>query len=195
MNLTIQFQYTFEEYTEGVRAISAHAIKSAKGGRSILGWILFVGLAVMLFFMLQNGRKDAPAPPPSTPGDKRRYYPLLILGFLIFIGLLAFFGRKKQERKAFEQRAELHRLRTVHFSEDGVTHDDRVSQSRTSWQGFIKFGETTNVFLLYHSDVAAIIIPKRAFLTPAAADEFRILAQSQISPARSAFPVLPPKTN
>jgi hypothetical protein len=192
MNLSIQFQYTFEEFAEGTAAISANAARKARAGQGILGWVLFVGLAIVIFFMLQSGKNSPLVQPSTNSNDSRKYYPLIIFAFLITIGALSYFGRKKRARKAFEQRMEFQRLETVQFSDDAIVRDDHVSQSRIAWDGFVKFDETTHLFLLYLSDASALMIPKRAFPSPAVVDEFRTFAKARISPPRFAFPVLPP---
>src|SRR5438045_13042 len=76
MNLTIEYQFTFEEYKEASEALAA-AYRKEKGkrfqlnypfkiGRGIFGWFLFIALAIMLFLLLnQRGGAARPAARPA----------------------------------------------------------------------------------------------------------------------------------
>jgi hypothetical protein len=79
--IRVEFTYDLADFVEASRAASAQAksgsaaVPKALWGipRSILGWVLFVGLAVMLFLLLnhrqQSPRRTPPRPVAAPTGD------------------------------------------------------------------------------------------------------------------------------
>ena len=56
MTGTDEYQITFEEYKEVNQAIMKDPFK-VTFGRGLVGWILFIGLAVGLFIFINRNRK------------------------------------------------------------------------------------------------------------------------------------------
>jgi hypothetical protein len=199
VNHQAQYQISYEEFKEAVDGLSADAQKRAAGGgrwRSVLGWVLFIGLAAILF-MLLNKRSPAPRPPSAQAQDPWKLVLPLIPWLLIFgfIWFFVFRQVRSRHRKAWEQTPGMHRPRTVTIDETGLSFTEPTSQSRVNWDHFVRFAETKNLFLLFDSEVSAELIPKRIFQATAQVDEFRALLARHVSPPTGAFPVLPVKAS
>ena len=66
--MVLEFTYTPEDLAEAQREHAAPADTSRVMGfrfnRGLFGWVFFIGLAVMLFLLMQNNRVPRPTPPP-----------------------------------------------------------------------------------------------------------------------------------
>ena len=190
MNLTIEFQYTFEEFVEGIKAINANTRKDLNVSWSILVWVLFIALAILLIVILPN--RSGPQSV-SGAGDTWQLPSVLVLLWGVVFITIRIVRRKTYYRRAFDQQSDLHLPQLMRITDDGLEISNSVSQARTGWLGYVKFGETANLFLLYTGPNLAVLVPKRAFRGTAEVDGFRTFASSRISAPQSAFPVLPPK--
>jgi hypothetical protein len=187
VNLTIEFQYTFEEFVEGIKAINANARKNF----SIRGWLLFIAIAIVLFVLLEEN--SSPPSQVRTLGERLRLPSALFLLWVVVFIVIRLVRRKTYYRRAFDQQADLHFPQMMRFTDDGVESSNSVTQGKTAWCGYLKFGETANLFLLYIGPNLAMLVPKRAFPGASEVESFRTYASSRISARQSAFPVLPPK--
>jgi hypothetical protein len=82
--------------------------------------------------------------------------------------------------------------RTV-ISDDGLHMAARTETHLMQWSHFTHLAETQNLLILMVSHLVGHIVPKRAFPSPAALDEFRAFAQSHIGNAPIGFPIEPPQ--
>jgi hypothetical protein len=197
MHLHLEFQYTFEELKA---AQAAHAKQAqGRGGflRGIIGWVMFVGLAVCLFILR---RINAPptrsaAPRPNLPADLfgNRLVFLACVG--AFIAAFVFFvlRNRRDGRRRFEREPLLQQLQTIDITDAGITHGSRTTSTFYRWDAFHKHVETPDFFLLYISDAVFEMLPKRAFPAQAEMHEFREFVARVVSPPQYAFPVQPPK--
>ena len=69
-------------------------------------------------------------------------------------------------------------------------------RTASQWQAFEGFRETPNLFVLYTSPLAFLIVPKRSFVDAAELDNFRGLVLNRVGrssflPHAGGFPVLP----
>ena len=197
MNLHLEFQYTFEE----LKAAQAAQAKQAHGpggfGRGIIGWVMFVGLAVCLFILRQINA------PPTRSGAPRQKVPADLFGnrlvFLACVGafiaaFVFFFLRNRRDaRRRFEREPLLQQLQTINITDAGLTHGSHTTSTFYRWDAFHKHLETPDFFLLYISDAVFEMLPKRAFPSQAAMDEFREFVAHVVSPPQYAFPVQPPR--
>ena len=197
MELTVTFQYTFEEFQEAAHAIRHPQANRRKVAEGIFAWVLFLGLAVMLYFLL---RDSSPSPgQPSRPAAAEPLIGMLPVVGPAAIGLcyvwLGVIGKRREPdaglRRTWNSQPAFHRPKTLRISEDGTSVSDAVCSSSNAWAGYVHFQETPNLFLLYSTQSTAEFIPKRIFPTPADLEAFRSTAQSRIRPRESAFPVLP----
>jgi hypothetical protein len=191
---TLEFQYTFEEFKEAAMALAFGKRRpSFKGG--LFGWVLFGGLSIMLFVLLQRQAPPAPrgsARPTNPPQLLDIVLPMLPWVFVFaIIWFVVFRALRRRYQNAWDTHPDFHRLHTVEIDEDGITWSDPVSQSRRLWDGYVKFKETPHLFLVYRGEMVAEIIPKRAFSSADSINEFRVTLQRNIRLAESAFPVIP----
>lgn len=64
------------------------------------------------------------------------------------------------------------------FDESGIISKDEFSEGRSKWSAIVKSHTTQNLYILYPSDLAGMVIPKRAFKDDAERQEFeKMLAQ------------------
>jgi magnesium-transporting ATPase (P-type) len=199
VQIRLEFQYTWDELKE---AQKAHAKKATRGGgrSGLLGWLLFILLA-MLLFMIQMGKRGpaaappfAPAPAPRTWADWYDAYKMIIWVGLFVVMFIFFFVRALRDaRKRFEREPAAHRLQTVEITEGGLSQSTHTSSTQYKWDAFIRQLETPNVFILYLTEATFLLLPKRAFPGQAEIDAFREFVSRVVSPPQHAFPVLPPK--
>jgi len=65
------------------------------------------------------------------------------------------------------------------ISEDGILITMPTAESRMKWDNFVRFLESDDIFVLFHSDLIFNILPKRAFTTDEV-DRFRELILRKI---------------
>ena len=68
---------------------------------------------------------------------------------------------------------------TTDISEDGILITMPTAESRMKWDNFVRFLESDDIFVLFHSDLIFNILPKRAFTTDEV-DRFRELILRKI---------------
>ena len=98
--LRLEFTYEFDDYAEAQESWAAGAAGSAptpwRKRASLFGWVLFIGLAVMLFMLMQRRpNMPAPAPPamPAMPGRPPAPVPAPLLNIVLpLIPWLLIFG-------------------------------------------------------------------------------------------------------
>jgi hypothetical protein len=86
--LRLEFTYEFADLAEASAATAS--ISPSKFRRGVFGWVLFIGLAIVLFMLLEHRRKSpppAPAPPPAAaaPASAGRLLLPLLPWVLIFL--------------------------------------------------------------------------------------------------------------
>jgi hypothetical protein len=85
------------------------------------------------------------------------------LVLLFYVSSVAAFNQSKRLARHWEARQDLHRHQTVEITAEGVNFSDTVTSRKYQWAAFIKHQETKHLFLLFTSENAAVMIPKRAF--------------------------------
>ena len=165
---------------------------------------LGVIVATVLLWMQQRTPELSRAPG-SLPriastwsiSDPDLLIPLIPWAFLVAIMLLA--AAVQQLRgfyKLWEAQSPLRRPHQVEFYDYGVIVSNAYVRTTSQWQAFEGFRETPNLFVLYTSPLAFLIVPKRAFPDAAQIDAFRGLALNRVGkgsflPQHGGFPVLP----
>jgi len=101
---------------------------------------------------------------------------------LIAIGLFFAFGTRLQLRASFRRDDKLQGQFEAVISEDFIEVSGPSATSKYDWSSFIRYVESKNLFLLYQSQHAFNIFPKRAF-TSADLDLFRSILQENLGSA------------
>ena len=68
--------------------------------------------------------------------------------------------------------------RDMSFNDEGIFGKDDFSEFQYKWSGITKRHSTQNLYILFSSDIAGVIIPKRVFKTELEKKSFeKMLAQ------------------
>jgi len=82
-------------------------------------------------------------------------------------------------KRDFQKHPNFARECWVHVDDDGLRSQSDVSSGETKWAAFIKFRETSNLFMLFLGGRMFKVIPKRAFSAPQL-EEFRELLRRKL---------------
>ena len=66
------------------------------------------------------------------------------------------------------------------FGDEGIKSEKESGNVEVKWSSFQGFKETKNLFLTYQDKEVVGIVPKRAFQTDEAVEQFRILLASKL---------------
>jgi magnesium-transporting ATPase (P-type) len=203
VHIRLEFQYTWDELREAQKAHANKRTRGGAGGRrsgGLLGWLMFILLAILLFIIQFNKRGRSavqpsnPAPAPQSWADWYEYYKVVLWAGLFVAAFVFFFVRALRDaRKRFEREPAAHRLQTVEITEGGLSQSTHASSTQYKWEAFIRQLETPNLFVLYVTEVTFLLLPKRAFAGQDEINAFRELVAGVVNPPGRAFPVLPPK--
>jgi hypothetical protein len=170
LKVRLEFVYTFDEYKE---ALAANRMRSKLGSKSFLlpsavgpsathqlppltvsvtkgliGWIIWLGLAVLIFARLQGYHFAAVQLLWFT-------LPLTVILVVAFLGY--WFPRRN-----WKAQPGLQNPRVVEVDSTGVFLSDATFNAHFKWLAFTQVVETNHLFVLYTSKVNFLIIPKRA---------------------------------
>lgn len=98
---------------------------------------------------------------------------------LIVIGLCLTFLLRLQVWLLFRQNSKLQEHFEAIISDDGIEISSPTAKVNYVWDGFIRYSETTNLFLVYPSQRIFNVFPKRAFSADEV-DDFRELLQQKL---------------
>jgi hypothetical protein len=196
----LQFTYTPEDLQEMSIVATDEANKAAReaqrqanrGARGVIGWGLFVALAVFLFIMLnpnRTGRPGVPRPPADPWPQLRRILPWFSLFVVLWV--IMFWFRRRAGRMLWKHNPVLRRPHTLDIDDDGVRLAHEQAMTQWTWPNFIGLTETENLLLLRQAKATYVIIPKRA-VPEGQLDALRLLLAERVG-LPGAFPVLPPK--
>ena len=107
--LRLEFSYEFDEFAEAQQAYAGGGAVRGKW-RNWIGWVLFGGLAVVLFLLMNQQRSGPrPTPPivPPTPAQNWVYNILLpVIPWLLIFGFIWFFVFRQLRRSGAFPRTE-----------------------------------------------------------------------------------------
>jgi YcxB-like protein len=149
--MEVRYQCTLSDYREA---------QYTHQKRSIVTYLLFAG---GIFFLAVG------------VGVHGAFWELFVGTFLLLSPILfhLFWLRQVQNSPAFGQAISLRP------GTDGLYSTGEMGQGTLKWSAFIRFQETRNQFMLYMSQSAFYVIPKRAFSGPEM-EEFRSLLTQYI---------------
>jgi hypothetical protein len=118
--------------------------------------------------------------------------PYLLL--IAFYGLLFYFIHfpKSSAIEMLNNNPDLAKPMRVLLADDGITIHYSTAHNFMQWAHFVSATESKNLHLLVPDPKrGALILPKRAFPSPTALNEFRAFAQAHIGNTPIGFPVQP----
>jgi YcxB-like protein len=190
MNIQLQFALTEDDYVEFQRAFTKHrrSLMPRKGpGRAVttlIGWLIIIVIALFVYALLSFI---------ATRGAWWLPLASLYVAAAAAWGLILFSRRSSWlYRRLAANSTKLGTLKTAEITDAGITIRLAHACSVMQWPHFIRCIETTNTFLLFEMPRLAHILPKRAFPSLEAMQEFRAFAQAHIGNQPIGFPVQPP---
>ena len=99
----------------------------------------------------------------------------LIAIYFLYCG----FAIRRYFRRSYQNDRRFQHDFTTDMSEDGILITMPTAESRMKWDNFVRFLESDDIFVLFHSDLIFNILPKRAFTTDEV-DRFRELILRKI---------------
>jgi len=199
VRIVAEYQFTLEEYKEGVQYLrKALTKRSRRWNRYWIGWFVLciVAIVFFLFVNLKPSARPQPIIPPQggvgSDGPLDMVLPILPwLAVFAFVWFFVFYRMRGTIRRNWDNEPALHRVRTVEIDDMGVTFQDQVSQNRRVWAGFVKYVESPNLFLLFPTNYTADLIPKRALGGEKEIQEVREVLAANVHEPVSGFPVVP----
>jgi hypothetical protein len=172
-SITLEFEYTFEDYLEASRTHDRR--------RRFKDILWYVTASMVLFgvgFTVVNTFWQDP-----KPLELNQVGGLLIGGAVLFLSSPFFF--RLIVRNRWKMQPLLHRKISYEIDPDLVRVATETSTGEMKWANFTRFVESKNVFLLYPNKLTFHIIPKRAFACANDMESFRELATSKIPPSKA----------
>lgn len=106
-----------------------------------------------------------------------------VIGFLVGLYLLyCGFALRRYFRRLYQKDQRFKHDFTAEISDQEIHVITPFADSRMKWNGFVRFLESNDIFMVFIAQWNFVIFPKRAF-APGEADVFRTNLQRNISPA------------
>jgi hypothetical protein len=160
---------------------------------------MLLGAAVFTVSLLATAYTPPGPPPqdqpPMSPGRALAviFLPMLPIASMVVCSIVMVLRLNARNiRRAFELQAHLHRPKTIEVSPESLTVSGEGVREDYAWHAFIGWNETAHLFLLFTSYVTFHIVPKRAFASRDAYDEFEMIVRNKVGERRHGFDVLPP---
>jgi hypothetical protein len=199
----LEFNYTVADLHEVLRTKLPKNLQNAAGrlgtriNRGLLGWLIFISVAIFLYNLLnrgQNAPAAAPASPPPANSNSLRDLLVPLIPWLLIFGFIWFFAFRQLRNVGatmWRNNPRWQMPTSLDIGPEGLHVTLPVLESHWRWNAFLGWAETKNLFILVTTAKERIGIPKRA-IDPALLDQLRYLFQASISPRIHGFPVLPP---
>ena len=161
-------QYSFEpaDLREAQRVANRNRPTSSVG-RGIVGWVVFLVLALLFIYLLQ-ARRPATVPPGAPPAAGSMstwlvpFVPWVVV--LLFVCVVVFRSRHAAARN----NPILQQLVGFHLDEGGVTTTTGAVRTHFGWDGLDRLIETDHQFLIRETNSRSwLSLPKRAIADPA----------------------------
>ena len=106
---------------------------------------------------------------------------LTVIGFIVgFYFLYCGFALRRYFRRLYRKDHRFRHEFTAEMSDQGIHVVTPFSDALIKWNGFVRFLESDDLFVVFIAQWNFLIFPKRAF-APGEADEFRATMQSNIA--------------
>jgi hypothetical protein len=172
--MTFEYELTYVEYVESLQAAAR-----TRGDWSRLPHVVGISTCAVAFVLLV-ARPDGGGP----------VTPVLLMGLSFFT---AFYPTHWSHRQLKDRWANDPRLRQpvrVTVNEDEISWSAPASRVQLKWYGIQDVSETRRLILLHRSPHDFIPIPKRAFASPDALNQFRGILSEKVPGRSKGFPVV-----
>jgi YcxB-like protein len=191
--IEIRYDVTSSELAEGRATLLTEGagpprkMQAKRKLQGLLGWIVFIGLAVVFFVVFQNKeRRPAPTRRTELPPVRMEHAGLVRaaqIGFAIgAILVAASITWLVVAVRASQRRARISTL-GYRFTEDGVAELLGFKEVTRLWTGYHSFAETDTVFVIRKTPQEGTIIPKRLFGDEATVTQIRDLLARKLAPS------------
>ncbi len=182
--MKLEFSYTFDDYREANRA---HArMNKVRWLTRMFFTMLFLLVACLMLTLLVVSS----ATPQTGEIGWANIKP--ILPWLVICGAFIVWSVAASSialRRAWRGQPAMQLQQSLEISDRGVVVDDVQSRIEYSWNAFMRLLETRNLFLLFPSKLAFIMIPKRA-VPRGEVDALRLMLGERVGHT-GGFPVHP----
>jgi hypothetical protein len=188
--MRIEFQNTLDDFRQAVKAHRRWRWnRKAVGG--LIGWILFVVLALLLYTLEKRNSPGAG----NASQTQAPAMPLAVwVPIFLVIWAFVYFGiRRQRYQRAWAGQPNEHVQKRWDVSDAGIVIDTGHSRSDLKWSTFRRYLEQPTLFMLYVSEFSFHMVPKRAFANDVQLAEFRDLLRQHIQPRTQCFPVIQPE--
>lgn len=112
-------------------------------------------------------------------------------GYILFVGpafvillqaWMHFIWIPRYVRRRFKEQKSLQRSYAISWNDEKLTVDGEDAHVGTPWSDYLKWRDSEQVFLIYHSRLLFRILPKRTFPDRASIADFSQLLQEKIGP-------------
>lgn len=126
--------------------------------------------------------KSAPGAAPAGESEWGTFFAALVPWLLMMVFVILSFRRflNRAVLRNWEQQPHLSRPQTLELTPHGLRLDDGWCARDYRWEGLLKWRESDALFLLYPSEIAFHVVPKRAFASSAEVDGFRAMLQQHV---------------
>jgi hypothetical protein len=177
----------------------ATPVKKSTFSMEMVGWILILVVAIVIFVIFHKDKSAPAAPPAVAPGPAPNLFLTIFLNILpyslIFFFIWFFFLRQIRKNlitaKQYDNDPFHLQERTVELLETGIRVSLPHERHDFDWMAYqrIVVGET--LLLLYTGTQMYQIVPRRAFVSNEQLEEFVRAVQTHVPDRRAgAFPVI-----
>jgi hypothetical protein len=157
----------------------------------LFGWLVFIGLAVMLVMLVQNSKHPQPVPTqPTESSSFLNHFVVPLIPWVLIFGFIWLFVFRQLRQSLWNKNPISQRLFTLDLDDQAVQVSSGAESTRWLWEAFVAFSESSQLLLLRLESNAVLPIPKRA-LDPAQLEEVRGLATIRAAPRSGGFPIQP----
>jgi YcxB-like protein len=157
----------------------------------VVSWVVIVG---SIAWTIISKRHAAAALGGEVDPDYSPAFETILTSFpilVVSVVLPLFLRRTNTATRRWSRQYHLHRPFITDIDEAGLRVSEPLMTVSYDWRYFRGHTQSPNLLLLYPTALQVVMIPKRAFPTPEARQEFTdFLARTIVAPAK-AFPVLP----
>jgi hypothetical protein len=175
-HMTVEYDITVADYREANRA---HVRRQFLNRRTI-AWIV-IAIAAWMFLASLAPRRE-PRPRTTQRQDLMQEIVKPLLPWLAFFATalgIVVWRIRNQPKRAYAGQPELQRHHRLDVDDQKLVIDTGEKRTEMTWGAIQRTIETPGLFLLYTSEYALLILPKRAF-AGSDEDEFRQLLQRRV---------------